>query len=379
MGLLDWLFKNQKEQYISDWVEARDIISKNHLKETAVQTVVGKIYNTIEIVEFETSDADLAYRLNVKPNPNQNANEFKRLIIEKLLFEGECLVIIEGSYFYIADSFVVDESVIHEKVYSQIVIGNMEWHKKYYSREVFHFKYHNQRLREFINDLNASYGRLFNRVLSIQMRERQLRVYAKYKSLTSGENFANYKSYLRDLQDQLEKYSVVVAPKQDNYELEEHSQSYVGRPITEVGDVEQMYVHSLANILQVPPLLFSGDLADVSQHNRNFINHCIKPLANIITSEINAKRFSKKDFKDPRKRLKVNTIHAIYTNEFDMANDVEKMVGTGVWTIDDILDLQGKDRLGTPITTQRYLTKNMAPLNSNGTVSAEEERRESAN
>ncbi|PZP90989.1 MAG: hypothetical protein DI581_11805 [Staphylococcus capitis] len=371
IGVFKWIFGINEEQFISDWVEASNIVVDNHLKESAIQTVVGKIYNTVELIQFETEDENLNYKLNVKPNSNQNSNEFKRTIIEKLIFDGECLVIIENKNFYIADSFTVDDSVIHNKKYSNIVIGDMIWNKTYYSDEVFHFKYHNEKIKLFINNLNKSYGALFDRVVSIQMRERQLRVYAKFKSMMSQDNRNKFKSYLSDLRNQLESQSVVVAPRQDDYDLEEKSQSYVGRPINEVNEVEKMYIYSLANALQVPPLLFSGDLADVSQHNRNFLNHCIKPLMNIITSEINAKYFGVTDFKRTRKRLRINTIDAYYVNEFDMAADVEKMIGTGAWTIDDILDLRGEDRLNTKISTQRYLTKNIAPLDEDGFVREE--------
>lgn len=372
IGLFEWIFNINKSQYVSDWIEASDIIEDNHLRESALQTVLGKIYNVSSLVEFETEDKDLYYLLNVKPNGNQNANEFRKSILEKLFFEGECLVIIEGGKFYIADTFEYDDSIIHNAKYTNIVIGNMKWNKFYYSDEVFHFKYHNDRLNVYLKNLNDAYGRLFNRVLSIQMRERQLRVYAKFKSMMSQENRDKFKSYLTELQHKLDTESVVVAPRQDDYDLEEKSQSYVGRPIGEVQDVERMYIFSLANALQVPPLLFSGDLADVSYHNRNLITHCIKPLLNIIVTEVNAKYFKKGDFAKNRKRLKLNTVDAVYTSELDMAADIEKMIETGVWTIDDILDLQGKERLNTTVTTQRYLTKNIAPLNEDGSVRKEQ-------
>ncbi|GAA3267283.1 hypothetical protein GCM10017706_31700 [Lactococcus lactis subsp. hordniae] len=45
------------------------------------------------------------YALNVKPNPNQTASEFKVAMVKKLL-NGELLVIRDNDKFYIADNFV---------------------------------------------------------------------------------------------------------------------------------------------------------------------------------------------------------------------------------------------------------------------------------
>ena len=58
----------------------------------------------------------------------------------------------------------------------------------------------------------------------------------------------------------------------------------------------------------------------------------------------------------------------LYASEFAMARDVEKMIGSGVWTIDDVLELKGDKRLNTTTTTQRYLTKNIAPLDDEGNI-----------
>lgn len=368
----DYVFQTNEEAFVSDFIELSDKAYKNHLKEGAIHTVLGKIHSACELVEFDTSDKKLSYRLNVKPNDNENATEFRRRLIDRLILDGECLVIVENGKFYIADSFVVNDTVLSDRKYTEITVGNINWNKYYYEREVFHFTYHNRRFRSFVNQLNKSYGDLFSRMIEVQMREQQLRIFAKFKTMTSKENRDKFSEYLKNLEHQLKTSSVVVSPHQDGYDLTEKMQSYVGRPVVEVGDIENLYIKTVANALQVPPLLFSGDLADVSQHNENFINHCIKYLMSIITTEINAKYFNQEELTEPRKRLSVNLIDAIYTSELAMAKDVEKMIGTGVWTIDDVRDLQGKERLNTVISTQHYLTKNLAPLAENGALRKEE-------
>ncbi|MGV9052684.1 hypothetical protein [Lactococcus lactis] len=56
------------------------------------------------------TDSDFNYALNVKPNPNQTASEFKVAMVKKLL-NGELLVIRDNDKFYVADSFVTNYSL----------------------------------------------------------------------------------------------------------------------------------------------------------------------------------------------------------------------------------------------------------------------------
>ena len=360
--------------FISDWTELYGEYTNVHLKQVAIDTVVGKIKTASQLVMFNSTDAELNYKLNVRPNNNQNAIEFRNEIIDRLLFEGECLIFMENNNLLIADSWEETDTYLNEKLYKNIYISGNLWRKTYRSSEVYHLKYHNHKFKSFINQLDESYGKLFKRLIDVQMREQQIRVYARFKMLngqgSQDEQLAKFKKYLSGIHDSIVNDSVAILPRQDDYDVEERSQTANGRSVEEVGRLENMYIRDVANALQVPPLLFSGDLSDISQHNQNFVRWCIRPLNEIIANEFNAKYFTKDEFKDG-KRMTVNTVWVIYNSEFEMAKDAEKMVGSAVWTIDDILILQGKKPLNTKVTEQRYLTKNLAPLNDDGNVKME--------
>lgn len=378
IGLLSYL-RNlfSGDQYISDWSELVDDYNTTHLKQTALDTVMGKIINASSLVEFNTSDERLNRKLNVQPNQNENANEFRTKIVKRLLLEGEVLIIKHDEMFIVADSWTVDKKVTRENLYENIVIDDLVWHKTYSAHEVYHIKYHNNKLKRYLDDLDKSYGKLFERLLQVQMREGQIRVWAKFKMLTpiKGEEHADtaersrktLKDYLFDIKDQIENESVPVLPYQNDYTPEERSSNHVGRSVDELGKIENLYVKQVADILQVPPLIFSGELADVSEHNNNFVRWCIRPLMKLIADEFNAKYFTDVDYYQGKK-VTVNTIWVIYNSEFEMAKDVRTMIESSHWSNDDIYELQGKPRLNTKISTQRYLTKNMAPLNDDGSV-----------
>ena len=357
---------------VSQWTEVYEDYADTHLRQSATDTVVGKIKNSISLVRFHSNDRTLEYRLNVKPNQNMNANEFKTKLVDKMIFDGEALVVIIHDQFYVADSWTVDKKVFKPNFYYDVVIDGYEINRSFYENEVFHFDYHNAKFKRFLNHLDDSYGKLFKRLIEIHMREQQIRVYAKFPGLTSKspEEQSRFTKYLKGLERKIKEDSVVIAPRQDDYDIEENSQNYLGRSVSEVQTLENMYVSQVANALQVPPLIFSGELADVSHHNENYIRDCIRPLVDIIATEINAKYFKVAELAETQ-GVKPNTIQLLYNSEFAMAKDGEKMIGSGIWTIDDVLEQQGKPRLNTPLTTRRYLTKNIAPLKDDGTLEQE--------
>lgn len=361
------ILNRNREVKVSDWESLYELSTETHLKQMALDTVVGKIQAACNLVLLDTKDSMLSYKLNVRPNLNENAMEFRDRLIYQLLTEGECLAVIMSDQLLIADSWNVDEQVLNERSYRDIVIGNLKLNRRFKSSEVFHFKYRNKQLKQYLKMLTDAYAKLFNRIVEVQMRESQLRIYAKFPgtSRKGEDNQQKFKTFLRRLEEEVNSKSVVTIPHQDDYTVQEEKPTYLGRSSGELGTIENVYLKNVANALNVPPLLFSGDLADVSQHTENFITQCIQPLMEIIVAEVNAKYF---DDVELDRRVTYNTFRLLYPSEFKMAKDIEKMVGSAVWTVDDILVLMGKTPLNTPLSTRRYLTKNLGPLDDDGHI-----------
>lgn len=359
MGIIGKIFNFNKSVPMNYWDDLMRQLQGDyddlHLRQYAVHTVVDKIINVCLLAQFQSEEnSDFLYKLNYKPNPYYNGNEFKRKVITNMLYNGECLVVKIVDDYYVADSFSYDEKT---KLFTvTIEYGTKE--KTYSIDDVIHIRYNNVEFKNFLNSLSNSYDKLYKRVLDVQMRQQQIRVYAQFKGVSAKneENNKRFMNFLSGMKKQLENESIAVVPRQDDYDVEEHSQNYLGRSAEELGTIENMYVKQVANILQVPPLLFSGDLADTSEHSKNFVRWCVKPIMNEIANEFNAKQ-TKSSLKNSL--ITVNTIECVYVSEFEMARDVEKMIGSGVWTIDDVLVQLGKKRENSKDTTRRYLTKNI--------------------
>lgn len=359
MGIIGKIFNFNKSVPMNYWDDLMRQLQGDyedlHLRQYAVHTVVDRIINVCLLAQFQSEDSsNFLYKLNYKPNPYENGNEFKRKIITNMIYNGECVIVKPFDDYYVAESFTYDDKT---KLFT-VTTEYSTIEKTYSVDDVIHVRYNNVKFEEFLRTLRQSYDKLYKRVLEVQMRQQQIRVYAPFKGVSAKneENNKRFMNFLSGMKKQLENESIAVVPRQDDYDVEEHSQNYLGRSAEELGVIENMYVKQVANILQVPPLLFSGDLADTSEHSKNFVRWCVKPIMNEIANEFNAKQ-TKSSLKD--NLITVNTIECVYVSEFEMARDVEKMIGSGVWTIDDVLVLLGKKRQKAKDTTRRYLTKNI--------------------
>lgn len=219
--------------------------------------------------------------------------------------------------------------------------------------------------------MDHSYADLFSRLIEVQLRQNQLRIYAKFTGFNDpskqSEEQSKFKAYLKGLAESLRTNSVVVSPRNDAYEIEEKTDNYLGRSVDELQKIENIYIAKVANAMQLSPLLFTGDLADVEQHEKNAVKYAIRPLFEIITTEINKKYFGRKYEPD----LKANVTPLTYNNEFEMAGDIQKLVGSVVFTPDDILEMLGREPINSPVTRARYLTKNLENLEGGENKNAE--------
>lgn len=372
IGLLTYI-RNIFVPPISHWDFLIEEFEDVHLKQSALDTVLGRITASSALVDFRTKDKPLSYLLNVAPNDNENAKDFRTKLIKRIIMDGEALVVQLNDKWYIADDFTVEGKVLYEKTYKNIFIEGLEIHKHFLSSEIYHFRYHNEKLRKLIKDLDNSYAKLFRRLIDVQLRQNQLRIYTKFKGFSDPEKqkneMAKYKSYLEGLSNALKENSVVVSPRNDAYELEEKTDNYLGRSVDELQKLENIYLAKVANALQLSPLLFTGDLADVEQHEKNAVKYAIRPLFEILTTEINSKYFGKKY--EYEADLIANVTPLTYNNEFEMAGDIQKLVGSVLFTPDDILEMLGRERVGSEEMTKRYLTKNLSAVEGGENTHAE--------
>ena len=81
--------------------------------------------------DYEDGDSvekDVWYRLNVQPNVNQSSSEFMKLLANRLIFNGEALIIkVDNGDLFVAKDYTKKvDAPIRKMTFSQVTVDNYE-------------------------------------------------------------------------------------------------------------------------------------------------------------------------------------------------------------------------------------------------------------
>ena len=135
-----------------------------NVEELAIFSTIDLIASAASLCEWRTYQAGERkkgedwYSFNVEPNPNQNAAEFKRLLVARLLRFNEALVFERGGALYLADSFTRTEYAFRPCVYTGVTCNNLTLSYTLTEPDVFYFRLANQDAAALLADLRGLYS-----------------------------------------------------------------------------------------------------------------------------------------------------------------------------------------------------------------------------
>lgn len=343
------------------------------MKQRALDTVLGKVSRSLSLIEWKTYNTHnfkkdaLYYHLNIQPNVNQNATDFWQKIVRKLFYEdNDCLIIVtDDDNFLIVDDYQVNEYAFYENNYHDIIVDDYPVKRAYSESEVIHLTYNNSDLKLVLNQLDESYGDLFNRLINIAMLTNQVRATTKINGTMLKKEGAQ--EALQKLMDKIFKVfsnnTYANVPVQDGFEYEEHSKETGNSrsQVDEMNKVSDEYMDAVLQAIGIHPALIHGDMADTSHHKEEYLINVIQPLVEQISDEINRKFYDPEEYM-AGDYIKGSTVKLRYTNIFDLATKAEKLLGIGSFSPDDIREEAGYERLNTTESSAYYMTKNIQPV-----------------
>jgi HK97 family phage portal protein len=379
LGLLNWisgLFGKSNTLKLSG--AFYELGAKVFYKRLAVEACIDLIANTLTLCDFKTFESGKEtrgqnhYLLNVQPNQNQNAAEFMHSLVNHLIMNNECLVIMQNDQLYIADDFTKVEFALRENYYENVTVGNLTFDKSFNESDVLYFKLNDRDIMKAIDDLYKDYGKLIASATDFYKRKNNKRVLVKGDFLRPQD--PDTQKAIDDMFEiQLANWfdpnkAGVAFQLQDGYLIEDLSDSKIGgagsnstsRDIKElVNDVFQF----ISIAFHVPFGLLKGDIADVEKQIDAFLMFCIKPIAKLIADEFNRKMYTKEEYLK-RTYLKVDTTQIKVIDFTNFATAADKLFAIGGLSINDILVMLGKEPLEEEWANKRYVTKNYQEANS---------------
>ncbi|WP_431833452.1 phage portal protein [Cytobacillus oceanisediminis] len=360
-----------KDGTLSGYEISLDIILEYQYKKLAIETCIDLIANAISTCEFQTFEKGVQvrknnyYLFNVSPNQNQNSSEFLHKLVHHLCYDNECLVIMQDGMLYVADDYETVEYAMKENYYKNVQVGEFTFNKIFMESEVLHFKLSDENIRKVIDLLYESYGKILSSAMGIYKRANAKRFLVKGKFLKSHnekEQEAANELFNRQFKAWLEADKAgAMMHIGENVALEDMSgNGKGGNPVANSRDIRAL-VDDIFDFtalgFHVPKALLKGDLADIEKQVDSFLMFCIKPIANLLNAEFNRKIFRKEEYLE-RSYIKIDTSKIKILDIVNLATAADKFFAIGVNSINDNLELLGREPLNEVWANKRFVTKN---------------------
>lgn len=314
------------------------------------------------------------YLWNVEPNVNQNSTAFLHKLVAKLLTDGEALVIStrqrEGyDALVVADSWLPNgDYPSRQNEYINVQVGDVSYEKTFREREVLHLKLNHINVKPVLDGLYGAYWRLISAAMKRYEWDKGQHWKVHVDQLASGaEDFTE--NFTRMIEQQVKTFldsNSAILPEFDGYAYTNEG----GKVNVDLADIQAQMKDVLgftAKALQIPAVLVDGSIQGTEDAQGRFLTGCIDPICDQLQEEINRKRYGY-DRMRAGDYLRVDTSSIRHFDMFANAANVEKLVGSGAFTINDVLRSAGLPTIPEPWADEHYMTKNIAALGAETTA-----------
>lgn len=365
MGILSNLFGRTAEpSYVleTDW-DFQEASTRAYLKRVALDAGVNFIARRFaqskftHVVKGKFKNDDSLYRLNTRPNKNETATQFWEHVIHKLIYEGECLIIVNDSKeLLVAESFVHTKYANFDDTFSGVYVRGYRFERTYYMSDVIYLNYQNERLESYTTSLFSDYGTMLGRMIDIQMRNNQIRGILK-ANLTQGAQQDKQKqlqNYLNKIFDSFRTKDVAVVPLTEGFEYQEigGTKSNTQQQFEQIKQLRKDAIATVADILGIPENLLFETPAEVSGMEKSFNQGTLQFFYQLILDEINSKLII------DRNNEEYKIIGKNYKDIFSLAEPIDKLVSSGTVTRNEIRELLGLEKSTDSDLDKFYITKN---------------------
>lgn len=349
------------------------------LRDLAFWTCANMIANAVARCEFRTfrNGKEIQerehYLWNVEPSVNQNSTAFLHKLVAKLLTDGECLVIStrqrEGyDALVVADSYMLNGCYpSKQNEYTDVQVGDVSYEKTFREREVLHLRLNHVNIKPVLDGLYASYCRLITAAMKRYEWDKGQHWKVHIDQMAQGEEDFT-KKFTAMIEEQAKVFldsNGAILPEFNGYTYTNEG----GKSTVDLADIQAQAKDIFAftaKALQIPAVLIDGTVQGTEDAQARFLTGCIDPICDQMQEEINRKRYGY----DAMRRgdyLRVDTSGILHFDMFANAGNLEKVVGSAVFTVNDILRAAGLPTIPEPWADEHYLTKNIATLSESVT------------
>lgn len=357
---------------IMDDQDVQNAAYELYIRELAFWTCVNKIANAVSKCEFKTyyhykEVKEKEYYLwNFEPNQNQNAAGFLYKMISQLYRKNECLVVEVNQKMYVAEDYIKETYALRDYQFSGISFDGYTLQETLDMSDVMFFELNSSDMRKLMNGMYDSYSKLITYAQNAYQKSRG------HKGILNITGIAQEQDNFDDTFEELMSTHFknffgkdnAVLPLFDGYNYQDISQNAKTYSTESTRDIKALaddIFEFTARAFSFPPSLAKGDVQDTAKATDELLTFVIDPLTKMIQQEINRKRNGQKGIKAGN-YLKIDTLAVKHVDIFDIATPIDKLISSGAFTINDILQVIGKPKIDKEWADQHFMTKNYSEI-----------------
>ena len=357
----------EKRRLVSvDWTEFFGLMDQVYIRELAFWTCVNKIANALSKCEFRTYyhhepvKKGEYYLWNIEPNRNQNASAFLTKLIGKLYLNNEALVVESSGQLYVADDFQKTVYALYDYQFTGVTVDDFTFGKTFYQNEVLYFQLNSLDMRQLVNLLYSSYNELLQYAANAYRKSRGSRGILDIDAQAQEED--DFSDTLQELMTNYFKKFFesenAVLPLYDGYKYTElQSKTYSSESTRDIKALADDIFDFTARAFSFPPSLAKGDVQDTEKATDELLTFCMDPLARMLEKEINRKRNGMAGFLAGN-YLWIDTTAVKHIDIFDIAAPVDKLISSGIYSINDIRRVIGEAPIDEEWAKTHFITRN---------------------
>ena len=111
----------------------------------------------------------------------------------------------------------------------------------------------------------------------------------------------------------------------------------------------------------MPVNIANGEVTDTSKAVDDFLTFCLDAVVELIQDELNGKQFTKSQYLSGN-YIKISTQTIKHIDVLDMAGNIDKLIASGAFCINDIMRLLHEEPIEEEWAWQHFMTKNYSPM-----------------
>lgn len=340
-----------------------------YFKAAAIDTAISYVTGALANCEIKTYDNDeekrgVLYRmLNLQPNPNQNAAQFKEQFFYNLMYRGDALAVVINDNLYAADSFAIDKVPCGKNVFKSVSVEGFDCGLNFDSSECLYMTYGNKRARSLIDGMYREYSELMTSAASSFNAAAGTKwILDVARNPTKDREFAK-----KDQEEQADPKNALQTfmRKANSIYFQTRGQSLEkvdinGCTADDIIKIRKDAYEATAGVFKIPPPMIFGNMTNLNENVEAFLTFAIKPLAKQLEEESTGKFITALDWAKGS-RLVVDTSRIKFVDIFGIAAPIANLLGSG-FSLDELRDQISWPLIGTEQSQEHFITRNYSPL-----------------